>query len=138
MPWHAAACGSTGSPHARQGRQQLQVLGRSAVGRADVLIDEGLEPAARDQSGVEIPHRSGRNIARIREERLVGVVPLLVDAVERRARQKHLAAHFEAPDDGPPRSAQRNRPDRAHVRGDLLAAHAVAARGAADETTPSS
>ena len=70
------------------------MIGRGGVGGPDVLVDEGPESAARDQRGIEIPHRPGRDVARVGVERLAGVSPLLIDAVERRSRQKDLAPHF--------------------------------------------
>ena len=90
------------------------------------LIHVRAEPAARHQRGVEGAHRAGRRVPRVGEGRLVGILPLTVDALERTPRQVDLAADL----DRPWRAAvepQRKRADDADVRGHVLASHAVSA-----------
>jgi len=106
--------------------QQFEMVRRRSVRRTDVLIDERLEAAAADQRGIEISHRSRRDVARIRIERLAAAGAFLIDPLEGGARQKHLTTHFEARR----RTAaqrQRNGPDRPDVGSDFLAAKPVTA-----------
>ena len=90
--------------HRRQQRRSAAVGSAVRCGPT-YLIDERAEPALRHQRRIEIPHRPGRGVARVREQRLAGLLALVVHPLERRARQVHLAAHFESRAGGPPRSA---------------------------------
>ena len=139
MPAQRCQCGSTGSPHVAQRLEHLACVVSCAaltpvVGSADhELIHERAESRRlRHQRRIEIPHRAGGGVARVREERLAGLLPLAVHALERRARQVHLAADLDAP-------ARRRRAATAESRGScgrcghVLAADAVAARRAAHQ-----
>ncbi len=68
---------------------------------------------------VELADRAGRRVARVREGRLAGGGALLVELRERRARQVCLAADLEQRRRVV--DPQRDRLDRAQVRGDVLA-----------------
>src|SRR5207249_8688542 len=90
------------------------------------------EVAFRRRLRIELPHRAGGRVARIREERLAALGALLVRRVERGGRQVHLAADVEA---SLQRLAERERygAERAQVRGHVLAGEAVAPRRALHE-----
>ena len=81
---------------------------------------------------IQVPHRAGRRISWIGEERLPFCFPLGVDARERGARQEHLAADLEASRRGASQR-ERDRFYRADVGRDVFASHTVAACRAADE-----
>ncbi len=110
------------------GRDPQGLNGVPRVGHE--LIDKRAHVALRHQRRIQIPHRAGRGVAGVGEERLARVVELAIDALERRARQVHLAADLDAPR-GAAAQRQRNRANRADIGGHVLAARAVAAGGAA-------
>ena len=62
---------------------------------ANHLVRERRQARFDDQRRIEIPHRPGGDVARVREERLAFVLALLVDALERGARQVDLAADLD-------------------------------------------
>ena len=75
-------------------RRRRSRLGRDAPARpADRRTHAG--PRLRDERRIEIPHRAGRGVARVREQRLAGVLALAVHALERGARQVDLAADLD-------------------------------------------
>jgi hypothetical protein len=59
------------------------------------LVDERAEAALRHERRIEIPHRAGRRVPGIREERLTRFLPLPIHPLERGARKVHLAPHFD-------------------------------------------
>ena len=98
------------------------------------LIDERAQPAPRHQRRIQVAHRSRGGVSGVGKERLAGILALFVDPRERRPRQEQLAAHLDAARRSVAQG-ERDRLDRPHVRRHVLAAHAVAARGAAHEGT---
>ncbi len=131
MPSHFFQCGSTGRPHVAMS-VSIAACDRQTDSRRHQLIRPRREAAPGHQRRIEIPHRPGRGVARVGVERLARVLLFLVDALEVLLREIDLAAHFDAPL-RPAAQRQRDRPHRAHVRRDLFAADAVAARGAAHQ-----
>ena len=133
MPSQRAQCGSTGAPHA---------LSCSSISACDwwcgadgghtTWYVQASSPRLRDERRIEVAHRAGGGVARIHEQRLARCFLLLVHPLEGLLRQVHLAADLDAA-----RRAvlelQRDGADRPHVRGDVLAARAVAAGGAAHQ-----
>ena len=101
---------------------------------AHQLVHERAHAALRHQRRIQVPHRARGGIAGVRELRLAGVLHLAVEPVERRAREVHLAADLDAIV-RPASQRERDRADRAHVRGDLLTARAVAARRRAQQAS---
>ena len=145
MPAHRRQWGSTGRPGAhvqrsvRPSGSEVRSTGprqRRAFRPANQLIKERAQAAARDERRIEVAERPGRRVPRIREQRLARVLALRVDALERFARQEDLAAHLDASSENDPRphfQPQRDGSNRPQVRGDVLAARAVASRRASDE-----
>jgi hypothetical protein len=99
------------------------------------LIDERAQPPAGHQRRLEVPQRPGCSVARILKQRLSRLFAFGVHAIERLTREIDLAADLDAAGRSVAAEPQRNRPDGAHVRGDLLSPHAVAARGGAHQTS---
>ena len=91
-------------------------------------VEEDLEPAFPDDARVEALHAARGGVARVRERLLLGRLALRVDRQEAGAGQVHLAARLERVGHVLPPELERDRADRARVRGDVVAAHAVAAR----------
>ncbi len=87
----------------------------------------------RGNRGVLLAERSRRCIAGVRPRRLTFRCKLLVRGAEAGERHVHLPAHLHARRRVICAHVQGNRPDRAEVRRDVLALHAVAARRAAHE-----
>ena len=69
----------------------------------------------------------------IRVQRFARLFLLLVDALANARRDRYTSPRISSRPAGPPRSRERNRTHGAHVLRDVFAAHAVAARGAANE-----
>ena len=105
----------------------------------DQLIDECAHVAPRDQRRLEIAHRAGGGVARVGEQGLAGLLELAVDPLERGARQEHFTANLDASGGRrrrarPDAERQGNRANGADVGGNILAARAIAASGAANQT----
>ena len=96
------------------------------------LIGEGAQSSSRNESWIEVAHGSGRGVPRIGEPGLSSLLAFSVHSLERRVWKVDLAAYFHPPWQ---RLAQPqgNGPDRPHVGCYVVAACAVATRGAADE-----
>ena len=90
------------------------------------LIHVRAEPATRHQRGVEGAHRTRRHVPRVGEGRLVGILPLTIDPLERTPRQVDLAPDLDRPW-RPAIEPERDRTDNADVRGHVLASHTVSA-----------
>src|SRR6266545_6471 len=105
----------------------LPLAGRTRPTDVGDRIQEGVEPAPGHHLRVEGLHRAGGGVARVREDLLSGRLPLAIHGVEARAREVDLAADFQLVRHVGAVKAQGDRPDRAHVRGDIVAAYAVAA-----------
>ena len=108
-----------------------------SVGPADA-VGPDREVALGGDLRVELAQRAGSGVPRVRGELLALLGEALVQPVEGRDGEVDLAAHLERPRvllavDGA--HAERDRLDRAQVRGHVLPALAVAARRAADELT---
>ena len=118
----------------------------AALGQPGDLLDvgggievaAGAEPVAPDregafggQGGIELADRAGGGVAGIGEGRLAGRGAALVQRFEVGDRQVDLAADFDQLRCS--LNPQRDRADRAQVLGDVLAAAAIAAGGAADQ-----
>ena len=84
-------------PHRRQHGRVRTVLrdGLHAVAAGHDLIGERRQAPLGDQGRIQIPHRAGGGVARVREQRLAALLALPVRPIERRARQIHLAADFD-------------------------------------------
>src|SRR6185436_6986688 len=112
--------------------ERLEVrVGRDALAVARAVDPDRERPRRRDP-GVELAERAGSGIPRIRRRGLAGRDLLFVETTEAREREVDLAANLHQRG----RLAfqrERNRPDRAEVDGDVLAALPVAARRAAHE-----
>ncbi len=98
------------------------------------LVHIGRQAALRDQRRVQIAHRARGGVAGIGKEGLARLFAFAVRPLERRARHEHLAADVD-PARRTAAKAEWNRPDRSHVGRHVLAAGAVASRGA-DEQPP--
>src|SRR5262249_26652488 len=97
--------------------------------RGDEMVDVRAETARRGELRILLPQRARRRVARIGE--LLFFVEPFVQLLEILFRDVDLAAHLEAFDLRV--DAQRQRAHCANVRRDVVAAHAVAARGRARE-----
>ena len=95
-------------------------------------VDPHREIASGGLLWVELPHRAGGGVPRIREEWLPPLAALAVRRLEGRGGQVHLAAHVHAAGEPLPQS-ERDRADGPEVRGDVLPHQAVAPRRAARE-----
>ena len=80
--------------------------------------------------GIQLAERAGGGVARVRRRLLVGGDLRLVEALEAVERKEDLATHLHSLGHLAVEHPQRDRLDRAQVRGHVLAALAVAARGA--------
>jgi hypothetical protein len=100
---------------------------RSAVDLADP-VDEEIERPRSAHRRIELAQRPRRGVARIDERLLAPRGGLLVQAAESGERHVRLAAHFEQARRRPGVQPQRQRTDRAQVRGDVLPLLAIAAR----------
>ena len=104
--------------------------------RADIESRRAVGPhrevSSRGGLRIELAHGAGGRVPRIRERRLAALQAFLVGRLERALRQVDLAAdvgstfHRLA-------ERERNRPNRAEIRADVLADQSVAARRALDE-----
>ena len=138
-------CGSTGSPQAARllqcvslarSRLVCRLPRRSPTGcrtpASDELIDVGAETPFCHLGGIQISHRARRGVSWIRERRVPALLALLVDPLERRARQVDLAAYLQRPG-RTVAQPQRDRLDHPHVRRDVFAPEPVAARDPAPQ-----
>ncbi len=132
MPVHGVKWGSTGRPQPLHRRQRRRVHWRAGHARRHELVGIRGQPPPRHQPRIQVPHRPGRGVSRVLEQRLPFGFPLGVDPGEGRTRQVDFAADLDA---ARRRAAQRqgDGADRSDVGGDVFAAHAIAARGAADQ-----
>ena len=96
------------------------------------LVHKRAKVAFRHQCRIQIAHGPGRGVAGICEKRLAGVLELAVDALEGGSREVDLAADLD-PRGWSAAERERNRTNGADVRGHLVAARAVAPRGAAEQ-----
>jgi len=71
MPSQRRQCGSTGSPHTHHRRQQFAVC-PEPVGHQ--LIRERRQASLRHERRIEVAHRTGSGIARIRKDGVSGTV----------------------------------------------------------------
>src|SRR5207244_12385392 len=106
-------------------RRALRLNARAVGG--DEVVNVRAQSPRRGELGVLLPQRSGRGVARIGE--LLFFVQPFVELLEVFFRDVDLAANFEALHFRV--DAQRQCADGADVRRDVVAAHAVAARGRA-------
>src|SRR2546428_2527783 len=79
--------------HLRQADQDLRLAPRTA-GRVE-CVHEGVKAAPGGDARVELPHRSGSGIARVREERLALSRELGVQSLKTALRHVHLAPDLE-------------------------------------------
>src|SRR5687768_13572345 len=93
----------------------------------DELIGERTQSASGDERRIEIAQRAGGGVTRILEQRLARPLALGIDFVEGLSRQVDFAANLDSARRRLPRETQRYRPDRPHVRRDVLTAYASAA-----------
>jgi hypothetical protein len=101
---------------------------------AQHVVGEEVEPAPRDNLRIKLADGAGSGVARVGELRLLGLLPLGVDALESLARQVSLAANFRLRlRAGRALQAQGHAANGAHVRRHVLAHATVAARHAAHE-----
>ncbi len=105
-----------------------------AVLHTELVGVEG-EVAGRGDARVLLPETPRGGVARVDEETIADVALTPVELLERRQRHEHLAAHLEARRDRVAVQLLRDRADGGDVGGDVLARLAVAAGGAADEST---
>jgi hypothetical protein len=105
---------------------------RVTLHRTDPVATKGQGPR-RGDAWVELAQSAGRGVARVGEGLGSRRTLTRVEAFEAAMRHVHLAAHLEDARHRIAGQAQRDRPDGAHVGGDVLATSAVAARGAAHQ-----
>ena len=113
--------------------KRADAVDRLRMGRQRFALDAlqiehpDIQPACGGDSGILLPERARRRIARILERLLSGGLLLLGQPLKRRPRHIDLAAHLKQ------RrrvfQLQRNAPDRFEICGDILTDITVAARG---------
>ena len=98
--------GSTWKPQAssRSSTSEWVLRGQRALDRLD-REGEHPEPPLAGERRVELAEAAGRGVARVGEERLALLLPLLVDPGEAGVGQVHLAPHFHDAGPSPPLSA---------------------------------
>src|SRR5207244_10813260 len=112
--------------------QPREQLGLRRDVEARDRVREEVQVALGGRRRIVLADRARGGVAWIGEERLASLGALLVRVRERLCGQVHLAAHVDAPGDLLA-ERERDRLDRAEVRGHVLAGRAVAARRPLDE-----
>src|SRR5262249_10046604 len=117
-------------PHRGERLERVPVRSFAEAGRLAGAVADEDERTGGGDARIELLEGPGGGVARVRERREPGLLALAVQLPERIDRQEHLAPRLEPPRRAAVRDSQaeRNGPDRADVRGDVLADDTVAAR----------
>src|SRR6476646_9219370 len=107
--------------------QSFAMRARKWLARLAPGVGEEFQRAARRDAGIELAQRPGRDVARVREERLAGGGALLVDREKPSPLHIDLAAHFEHVRPIRAGETRRDRANRPYIRRHVLAGDAVAA-----------
>ena len=129
---HLAGRGNGESDVAAPGEERRVRVERDALGRTEGVAPEG-ERSRRGLRRVLLAERPRGGVPRVRERPIPRLRPILVQAPERGDREVDLAAHLEERRRVGDAQALRDGPHRPHVRRDVLAGGAVAARRGLDE-----
>ena len=110
-----------------QQASEVRIRQLAALQNTDAVAEES-KRSLRGNTRVKLAQRACRRITRVSKHLPAGATRLVVNFLEARLGQEHLAAHFQTRGNVVTLQLQRDRADGTHVGGDVFARRTVATR----------